>query len=240
MYLRQNMVIRKEYDTQKVAEAISALFGPLSDGQRRYVMDNFEMRVYNKGEYLYRESDTPQYMMCLLRGKVMISKTCMGKRQQIIRLIKEEGFFGYRPAFTGEDYHTSASTCETSVIGLIPITIIRELIRDNNSLALYFIRQLASMLGDADMLTVTLTQKHIRGRLAQSLLALKEKYGVKDDGCTLNVSLTREELANMSNMITNNAIRTLSAFASEKLIDITGRDIRIVNEAELRRVSEIG
>lgn len=232
------MVIRKEFDIQKVAEAISALFGPLSDAQRQYVTDNFEMREYDKGEYLYTEHDTPLYMMCLLKGKVMISKTGTGRRQQIIRLIREEGFFGYRPAFTGENYHTSASTCETSVIGLIPISIIKELIRDNSSLAVYFIKQLASMLGDADMLAVNLTQKHVRGRLAQSLLALKEKYGVKEDGCTLNVSLSREELANMSNMITNNAIRTLSAFASENLINITGRQIKIINEDELRQVSE--
>lgn len=96
------------------------------------------------------------------------------------------------------------------------------------------------MLGDADMLTVDLTQKHIRGRLAQSLLALKEKYGVADDGQTLNISVSRKDIANMSNMITNNAIRTLSAFASEGIIDIEGKAIKIIDENKLNKISFYG
>lgn len=179
-------------------------------------------------------------MMCLLRGKVMIAKNGIGNRSQIIRLINEKGFFGYRPAFAGEDYCTSATTYEKSLVGLIPIDVVKNLIKNNIQLAVYFIKQLAAMLGDADMLTVDLTQKHIRGRLAQSLLALKEKYGVADDGQTLNISVSRKDIANMSNMITNNAIRTLSAFASEGIIDIEGKAIKIIDENELNKISFYG
>ena len=234
------MVVVNDYDIQEVTETVSAFFGPLTEEQRRYVMDNFEMRIYEKGEALYEENDYPRYMMCLLHGKVMISKQGNGGRPQIIRMIKEEAFFGYRPAITGEDHHTSAYACEESTIGVIPIEVVKEMVRNNNSLAVYFLKQLASLLGDADMLTVSLTQKHTRGRLAQSLLALKEKYGVEEDGCTLNIRLSREELANMSNMITNNAIRTLSAFASEGLVDVSGKEIRIIDERRLLKVSQTG
>ena len=65
-------------------------------------------------------------------------------------------------------------------------------------------------LGIADERTVNLTQKHIRGRLAESLLFLKESYGLEEDGSTLSIYLSREDLANLSNMTTSNAIRTLS------------------------------
>ena len=73
-------------------------------------------------------------------------------------------------------------------------------------------------LGISDERTVNLTQKHIRGRLAESLLFLKDTYGVEEDQCTLSIYLSREDLANLSNMTTSNAIRTLSNFATEKLI----------------------
>lgn len=234
------MVVLNDYDIQEVTETISTFFGPLTDEQRDYVMQNFELRSYDKGEVLYSEYDTPLYMMCLLRGKVMISKQGIGGRPQIIRMIKEEAFFGYRPAFINEYHRTSATVNEPSTIGVIPNSVVKEMILNNNSLAVYFLQQLASLLGDADALTVSLTQKHTRGRLAQSLLALKDKYGVEEDGCTLNIRLSREDLANMSNMITNNAIRTLSAFASEGLIDIAGKEIRIIDEEKLRKVSQIG
>ncbi|MBO5058661.1 MAG: Crp/Fnr family transcriptional regulator [Prevotella sp.] len=234
------MVVRKEYDTDKTIEEIVALFGPLTDEQRIYLAENIELRTYSKGEILYEEFDSPRYMMCLLRGKVMIAKNGIGNRSQIIRLINEEGFFGYRPAFTGEDYCTSATTYEKSLVGLIPTDVVKELIKNNIQLAIYFIKQLATLLGDADMLTVDLTQKHIRGRLAQSLLALKDTYGVADDGQTLNISVSRKDIASMSNMITNNAIRTLSAFASEGIINIEGKTIKIINEKELNKISFYG
>ena len=52
--------------------------------------------------------------------------------------------------------------------------------------------------------------------------------------------MSREDLANLSNMTTSNAIRTLSAFVSEKLLIVDGRRIRIVNESALRKISRFG
>jgi CRP-like cAMP-binding protein len=87
---------------------------------------------------------------------------------------------------------------------------------------------------------VNLTQKHIRGRLAESLLHLVHKYGVEEDGQTLAMLLPREDLANMSNMTTSNAIRTLSQFAQEGLLAIDGRHIRILDEKSLEKISRLG
>jgi CRP-like cAMP-binding protein len=63
---------------------------------------------------------------------------------------------------------------------------------------------------------------------------------VEEDGYTLSIYLSREDLASLSNMTTSNAIRTLSIFASEKLIAIDGRKIKLINEERLRKISRIG
>jgi len=118
--------------------------------------------------------------------------------------------------------------------------IINQLVKDNNKLAMFFIKLLAIDLGVSDERTVNLTQKHIRGRLAESLLFLKETYGLEEDGATISIFLSREDLANLSNMTTSNAIRTLSNFASERLIAIDGRKIKIIDEDNLRKISRIG
>jgi CRP-like cAMP-binding protein len=104
----------------------------------------------------------------------------------------------------------------------------------------YFIYMLSRELGISDDRTVNLTQKHIRGRLAEALLFLKDSYGIEEDGYTLSIYLSREDMASLSNMTTSNAIRTLSAFANEKIIAIDGRKIKIINDEELRRISNIG
>ena len=87
--------------------------------------------------------------------------------------------------------------------------------------------------------TVNLTQKHIRGRLAESLVFLIDSYGLEEDD-TINIYLAREDLASLSNMTTSNAIRTLSIFVMEKIIVLDGRKIKILDEERLRKISKLG
>ena len=129
---------------------------------------------------------------------------------------------------------------ETCQLASLPVSLLIQIVQKNSNLALFFIRKLSEALVQADERTVSLTQKHIRGRLAEALLFLKECYGLEEDGYTLSIYMSREDLANLSNMTTSNAIRTLSAFAAEKLIVIDGRKIKIIQEKELERISKLG
>ena len=72
------------------------------------------------------------------------------------------------------------------------------------------------------------------------LLMLKDNYGLEEDGATLSIYMAREDLANLSNMTTSNAIRTLSCFSNEKIIIVDGRKIKIIDEAKLRKISRFG
>ena len=105
---------------------------------------------------------------------------------------------------------------------------------------MFFIKQLSIDLGISDERTVNLTQKHIRGRLAESLLFLKESYGLEEDASTLSIYLSREDLANLSNMTTPNAICTSSNFAAARLITTVGRKIKTIDEEKLKKISRIG
>ena len=101
-------------------------------------------------------------------------------------------------------------------------------------------KSLANELGISHDRTVNLTQKHIRGRLAESLLFLVNTYGFEEDGMTIRAYLSREDIANLSNMTTSNAIRTLSIFSDEDVLDVQGRSIKVVNESRLLRICELG
>lgn len=118
--------------------------------------------------------------------------------------------------------------------------IVSQLIDGNRQLAWFFIHELSHNLGRSDTKIVNLTQKHIRGRLAEALSLLIDNYGFEDDGETLNIYMSREDLANLSNMTTSNAIRTLSAFVNEHVIVVDGRRIKILNEPMLRKISKFG
>ena len=223
-----------------IPELIADMWSPLNEEQREFFSNHFTIQSYKKNEIIHCEGERPTHLMCLLAGKVKIYKDGVGGRSQIIRMIKPVEYFGYRAFFAREDYVTAAAAFEPSVICLIPMTAIVTLVSQNNELAMFFIKQLSIDLGIADERTVNLTQKHIRGRLAESLLFLKETYGLEEDQSTLSIYLSREDLANLSNMTTSNAIRTLSNFATEKLITIDGRKIKIIEEEKLKKISKIG
>ena len=110
----------------------------------------------------------------------------------------------------------------------------------NVNLCRFFVKALAVDLGVADRRMVSLTQKHVRGRLADTLLELIDTYGFEAGGDTLDLKLSREDLADLSNMTTSNAIRTLSSFVEEGLIEVQGRTIRFLNIGEIRRISQYG
>lgn len=232
--------MKKELTELEIAESIPDLWQPLTQEQKEILAKDFTIQKYKKNENIYCEGETPTYLMCLLSGKVKIYKDGVGGRSQIIRVIKSHEYFAYRAYFAEENYVTAAAAFEPCTICLIPMPTIVKLIQENPELSMFFIRQLSKDLGISDERTVSLTQKHIRGRLAESVLFLKDTYGVEEDQCTLSIYLSREDLANLSNMTTSNAIRTLSNFAAEKLIIIDGRKIKLIEEEKLKRISKIG
>lgn len=231
---------KKIISEDEIIESMRELWDLLTEEQQQLLISNFTVQTFKKNEVIYTEGERPLHLMCLLQGKVKIYKDGVGGRSQIIRVISSVGYFGYRAFLANEDYLTAAAAFESSVICFVPMTIIEKLLNENGALAMLFIRYLSIDLGVADERTVSLTQKHIRGRLAESLLFLKDAYGVEEDGFTLSIYLSREDLASLSNMTTSNAIRTLSNFANEHIIAIDGRKIKVIDEEKLKKISKIG
>lgn len=212
----------------------------LTQGERFYLRENTELQQFKKNELLYREGDNPTHLLCLVSGKVKIYKTGLGTRKQIIRLVRPNEIFGFRCFFACQTHSTSAAAVEPIQTYMVPIDVINQIVQSNNKIATAFIKKLAVDLGLSDDLIVSLTQKHIRGRLAETILFLKRYFGVEDNGDTLDSSFSREDIACLSNMTTSNAIRTLSNFVSEGILDLDGRRITIRDLDKLKKISKLG
>ncbi len=225
---------------QVISEDLAEIWSILDNDEKRLVIENFIIHDFKKNQIIYAEGDTPEYLWCLLKGKVKKFKDGIGGRQQILRLHRPVQYFGYRAYFAKEPYVSSAAAFEASTIGAVPLKLVEELIHKNINLAWFFIHELSRNLGGSDAKIVNLTQKHIRGRLAEALIVLKDSYGYEDDDSTLRIYMAREDLANLSNMTTSNAIRTLTSFVNEKIIAVDGRRIKIINEQMLRKISKFG
>lgn len=233
-------MIKKSQLEKIISQDLAAIWTILTPAQKHRVAENFHICTFKKNQTIYAEKDEPQFLWCLLKGKVKLHKDGIGGRQQILRLYRPIQYFGYRAYFAHEPYVSSASAFEPSIVGAIPMTVVTQCIDENRELAWFFIHELSKHLGGSDTKIVNLTQKHIRGRLAEALTILMDNYGFEDDGETLKIYMAREDLANLSNMTTSNAIRTLSAFADERIITVDGRRIKILDENALRNISKFG
>lgn len=227
-------------DTQNAFDGVCSLFYNLKPREKEQLFKKFSCSYYRKGEIIYRDGDVPKGLVCLTKGKVKIFKEGVGGRDQIVRMAKPIGFIGYRALLADENHIASAEALEDCIVSTIDKNSFIKILKSNAKLTYHILKSVATELGLSNSRTVTLTQKHIRGRLAESLVYLHDTYGFEDDEKTIKVYLSREDLANLSNMTTSNAIRTLSAFSKEGIIELDGRKIKILNSYKLERISELG
>ena len=219
---------------------LNAVWDFLTPDEKDFIDQHTETKFYRKNETIYNEGDKTEHVIMLVRGTVSLSKEGVGQRLQIIRMLKPYDTFSYRSAMAGDCHSTSATALEPAVLYYVERDAFLTVIQKNIKFCYAVLVAMSKDLGLSETQTVNLTQKHIRGRLAESLLALRKTYGYDEDGATIAMYLAREDLANMSNMTTSNAIRTLSQFASENLIALDGRKIKLLNESELTRISRLG
>jgi CRP-like cAMP-binding protein len=231
---------KKQISENIPLEDVFSVWDVLTPDERQFVNNNYAIHYFKKNEMIHYEGEHPTHMMILASGKLKVFKDGVGSRSQIIRMLKPGEFFSYRCIIANDVYSTNVMAFEASIVYMIKSDMFISILRHNNAFCYRFLEEIATDLAASDARTVNLTQKHIRGRLAEALLQLHKKYGLEEDGATISIYLSREDLANLSNMTTSNAIRTLANFVNEHIIAMDGRKLKIIDEEKLRKISKMG
>lgn len=218
----------------------NSIFQTLTPDQKKSLQINYVCKKVSKGEIIFREGEYPKGLISLSKGKVKVFIEGASGRDQIVRMASPVGFIGYRALFAEETHKATAVAIENSVICIVDKNQLFEVMQVNSKLTMSIIKSFATELGFSLRRTVTLTQKHLRGRLAESLIFLKDTYGTESDGMSLKAILNREDIASLSSMTTSNAIRTLSSFAQEGIISLEGKKIIILELDHLDAISKMG
>jgi len=221
-------------------DKMNFLWHSLTQEERIYLRENATLQTFKKNQLIYCCGDEPKKLVCLISGMAKIYKEEIGmNRQQIVRLAKSGDIFGYRSFLAKENYKNSAVALETSQAYMVPVKVFEQIMHANCRFAMDLMQALAKKLGNADSNLATLTQKNMRGRMAQTIISLKNNFGLDAGTNDLHAKLSRIDLAYLSNMTPSNAIRTLSNFVAENLISVNRRTIQILNEEKLRNVAKM-
>ncbi|NCB08009.1 MAG: Crp/Fnr family transcriptional regulator [Bacteroidia bacterium] len=201
---------------------------------------NFEKScsLYKKGTIIYREGSRLTGFYCVTKGIIKIFKTGIDGKEQIIRFAKKGEIIAYRSLLSQELACTTAKVIEESVLCHVPYQTLLFLIQNNWQFSHHMLQIVCRELREANDYITDIAQKTVRERLAEVLLLLKENFDL-DNQNTLQISLTREELANMVGTATESVIRLLSEFKQDRLIELQGRKIKFLDITNLRRVANI-
>ena len=194
---------------------------------------------HRAGQVLFQEGGYPAGLYCINKGKVKLSKSRPDGTEQIVRLAKDGDVVGYRSLISGEPYGASAETLEDATICFIPKTTFLTLLTDSSSFNARVMELLCHDLATAEQRQLSLAQASVKERLAETLLMLKEFYGVEKDGVTIRGSLTRENLANIVGTATETVIRVLSELSTKEIIGLDRKKIRILNPTALLRITHV-
>lgn len=190
---------------------------------------------YKQNQEIFSEGNYPQYLFYIKSGKVKAYKRSDTGKELTVGLYTEGDFLGYIALLEEGTYNISAQALTESELLLISRGDFKDLIKKNNSFVMQFTKALAKNNNYKADQMVQLAYNSLRKRVANALLLLKEKFS-EEDSSTFRIRVTREELANISGTTTESLIRTLSDFKAEKLIDIRGRAIEILEEKKLKNL----
>jgi len=195
-------------------------------------------QIYKKGSVVYREGNRLTGFYCITKGILKIYKTGIDGKEQIIRFVKKGDIVAFRSLLSQELACTTAKVIDDAVLCHIPYHTLLFLLQNNWKFSHWMIQILCRELREANDYITDIAQKTVRERLAEVLLLLKDNFDV-DDSNTLQISLTREELANMVGTATESVIRLLSEFKQDGLIELKGRRVKFNDVASLRRLASV-
>ena len=199
---------------------------------------NFEkdFRHYKRGDILYNEGNRISGFYCINSGIIKVFKTGVDGKEQIIRFARKGEIIAYRSVLSNEPACTSAKVIEDCQVCFIPSELLIQFVKTNPAFAFEVVKLTCHELAEANSYITDIAQKTVRERVAEVLLNLVKDFGL-DEQKYLRISLTREELANIVGTATESVIRLLSEFKSDKLIELNGRKIKILDLRGLEKTS---
>jgi CRP-like cAMP-binding protein len=222
----------------KCAMESGSIFQHLNNDEIEKLNFEKDYRQHKRGDILYNEGSRISGFYCITSGIIKVFKTGFDGKEQIIRFAKPGDIIAYRSVLSNEVACTSAKVIEDSQVCFIPSEILISLVKSNANFAFELLKLACHELGEANSFITDIAQKTVRERLAEILLLLVNEFGV-DNQQVLQISLTREELANIVGTATESVIRLLSEFKADKLVELNGRKIKIINLRGLEKISNV-
>ena len=191
-----------------------------------------EKRIYQKKDSIYQVGQYPKWLYYVVEGQVKTIQTNDFDKDLVTHIYGQGDFFGFMPLLTDRVYSDQAITLNKTVLTLIPAEDFKLLLFNNRDFAAKFISMLAQHADHNDKQLLDLAYSSVRKKVANALLVLEEKAIDK------KIKVMREDIAAMAGTAKETAIRTLSDFKNEGLIEVSNSHIAILDKDTLLKMPQ--
>ncbi len=205
----------------------------MSKEELQQVSANKTTKKVKKGEPLFEEGDKLKGVYCVREGVSKLSKLSANGKDQIVKLATKGEVMGQRSVIAEESANLSAVAVNDMEVCFIPKEVIVNTLHKNPDFTFEVLRHMAHDLREADDVIVNMSQKTVKQRIAEAFLYLKNNYGEDDKGY-LNLTLSREDIANVVGTATESCIRIISEFKKKGLLKSSGKRLGIADEKKLK------
>lgn len=236
--------IEKENDYCKLTccevcgkENQNSIFSKLPKEELEVLMNNKQSVHFNPGETILKQNTSSTHVVCIKKGLAKVYIEGMKGRSLILKLISDLDFITGGGIFANNTRNFTVAAITEVECCFIDSKRVLKLFASNSDFAIDLLKHHNSQNNELLTTLVSLTQKYMHGRVADSLLYLKNKV-LKSNPFYL--PLSRQELADMSAMAKESYVRILKEFKNSGIIKPNGSTMEIINENALISISEKG
>lgn len=208
------------------------------DDWRPAIEAHKQTRVFKKGSAIFSEGEPALNIYFIYKGKVKVHKQ-WGDKKLIMRFAKEGDMIGYRGLGNEKIYPVTATAMEEVTICVIDVSFFEATLKVNHELTYNLMQFYANELQEAERRMRNLAHMEVKGRVAETLLMLQNKFG-KDKGGFINITLTKQDMSSYSGTTYETFFRMIKELTKEKVIRLAGKNISILKEGRLEALMSDG
>jgi CRP/FNR family transcriptional regulator len=187
---------------------------------------------FKKGELIFQEGEEVRGIYFVYSGTVKVHKKWGTEKELIIRFAKKGDIFGHRGLGHEHQYPISATAIEPVTACYVDLDFFQTTLKVNQDFMHGLLLFFADELQESERKMRNLAHMQVKGRVAQALHSLQEKFGLSPEGF-IGLTLSRQDLASLVGATYETVFRIINELEQEQLIRLDGRHISIINAVAL-------
>ncbi len=188
-----------------------------------------------KGEIIFREGENVPGMYFVYNGTFKVHKK-WGDKELIVRFAKKGNIVGHRGLGNELVYPVSGTAIEASTVCFIDIGFFKASLKVNPDFLYELMMFFSEELKVSERKMRNMAHMPVKGRIANALLLLKEKFGLTAGG-NIDITLTRQDLASYAGTTYETVFRVLNDFSESNIVKLFDKEITILNEEKLQSMT---